>query len=272
LFLMRASLRTDFFDLPRPRVIAHRGFSGEFPENTLPAFRAAGAIGAPYLELDIRLTRDGEVVVIHDADLRRTAGIERLVAEMDSTAVLAADAGRNFSRDGVNFPFRDKAIRVPTLREVLQACPAQRVIIEIKPKTPDIVRPTLRIVEECGMSRRVLIASEHHTPLDAVRALAPALPTNLSSHEVGLFVMSLAPGANPCTPAGDALQIPPEHLSWQLVTPASVAEAHRLGLEVHVWTVDEIPAMRALLALGVDGIITNYPSRLLEVLRTAQGS
>jgi glycerophosphoryl diester phosphodiesterase len=265
---MRATIETDFFALPRPRVVAHRGFSGAYPENTLPAFRAADAIGAAYLELDVHLTRDGEVVVIHDDDLGRIAGIAGVIAEMDLAAVRAADAGRNFSVDGASFPFRAKGICVPTLREVLRALPAQRFIVEIKPNSPSTVRPTLAIIEDCAMNRRVLIASEHQAPLDEVRALAPSLPTNFSAQEVGRFMLSLAPGAGPYVPPGDALQIPPEHLSWQLVTPASVAAAHRLGVEVHVWTVDEVVAMRTLLAMGVDGIITNFPPRLLELLRT----
>lgn len=266
---MRATLETDFFAPPRPRVVAHRGFSGDYPENTLLAFRAADAVGAAYLELDVHLTRDGEVVVIHDDDLARVAGVAGVIAEMALAVVRAADAGRNFSVDGTSFPFRGKGIRVPTLREVLRALPAQRFIVEIKPSTPGMVRPTLAIIEDCAMSRRVLIASEHQAPLDEVRALAPALPTNFSTDEVGRFILSLAPGAEPYDPPGDALQIPPEHLSWQLVTPASVAAAHRLGVEVHVWTVDEVAAMRTLLAMGVDGIITNFPPRLLGVLRTA---
>ena len=265
---MRPTLKTDFFALPRPRIIAHRGFSGEYPENTIPALRAAAESGAAYLELDVHLTRDGEVVVIHDDDLRRVAGVEGVIAGMDLAAVRAADAGHNFSVDHVSFPFRGTGIRVPTLREVFGACPAQRCIIEIKPRMSTMVHPTLAIIEQCAMSRRVLIASEHQAPLDAVRALAPSLPTNFSSHEVGLFMLSLAPGAEPYLPPGDALQIPPEHQSWQLVTPASVAAAHRSGVEVHVWTVNEVAAMRALLAMGVDGIITNYPPRLRDVVRT----
>ncbi|MGO9266074.1 MAG: glycerophosphodiester phosphodiesterase [Candidatus Binataceae bacterium] len=265
---MRTTLKSDFFASPPPRVIAHRGFSGEYPENTIPAFRAADKIGAAYLELDVHLTRDGEVVVIHDDDLLRVAGVAGVVAEMDLSAVRAADAGYHFSVDGVSFPFRGKGIRVPTLREVLRAFPAQRFIIEIKQRAPSMVRPTLEIIEQCAMSRRVLIASEHQAPLDEVRALAPSLPTNFSSHEVGLFTLSLAPGAEPYAPPGDALEVPPDHHSWQLVTPASVAAAHRSGVEVHVWTVNEVAEMRELLALGVDGIITNYPPRLLEVVRT----
>jgi glycerophosphoryl diester phosphodiesterase len=265
---MRDSLETDFFSLPRPRVFGHRGFSGAFPENTLPSFLAADAAGAPYLELDVHRTRDGEVVVIHDDDLRRTANQEGLIAELDLADVLTADAGASFTIDEKSFPFRNRGVRIPTLREVFRRLPHQRFIVEIKQVSPGIAVATLAVIEECGMARRVLIASEHQAPLDEMRALAPGLPTNFSGLEVGRFMHSLAPDAEPYAPPGDALQIPPEHQGWQLVTPASVALAHRMGIEVHVWTVNEAAEMRAMLASGVDGIITNFPSRLLEVLRS----
>lgn len=264
---MISNFETEFFDLPRPRVIAHRGASGAYPENTLPAFRAAHAAGAPYLELDVHMTRDGEVLVIHDHDLRRVADHDGVVAELSLAAVAAADAGRNFTVDGVHYPFRGQGIRVPTLREVFAGFPEQRFVVEIKQTAPSLVRPLLEIVERHAMRRRVLIASEHQEPLDEVRALAPSIPTSFSSEEVGRFTMSLAPDAPTYVPHGAALQIPPEHLSWKLVTPESVAAAHRMGVEVHVWTVNDETAMRELLAMGVDGIITDYHARMLELVR-----
>jgi glycerophosphoryl diester phosphodiesterase len=264
-----AKLKTDFFDLPRPRVIAHRGFSGEYPENTIPAFHAALAAGAPYLELDVHLTRDGEIVVAHDDDLRRVAGHGGVIAEMDLASVAKADAGANFSIDGISYPFRGNGLRVPTLGEVLSTFCGQFFIIEIKPSSPGVGGPLLKLIDESGMSRRVLIASAHQAPLDEVRQRAPSLPTNFSSREVGIFLKSLAPDTAPYVPLGAALQIPPEYQSRKLVMPESIAAAHRMGVEVHVWTVNETAEMRQLLALGVDGIITNYPPRLLEVARPA---
>jgi len=114
----------------------------------------------------------------------------------------------------------------------------------------------------------VLIASEHQEPIDEVRSIAPDLPTNMPTSEVGLFMRSLAPDAPAYIPMGDALQVPPEYHSWKLATPESVRAAHKAEIEVHVWTVDDPAQMRALLAIGVDGILTNYPQRLLDVIRT----
>ena len=265
---MRAGLDTEFFDLPLPRVIAHRGASGDYPENTIPAFGAACAIGAPYIELDVHITRDGEIVVIHDDDLTRVAGHDGVVREMTIAEVKAADAGRNFSRDGGrNFPFRGQGIRVPALSEVFAAFPEQRFIVEIKHTEPDLVHALIALIDRAKMRRRVLVASEHQGPIDELRAIAPELPTNLPANEVGLFMMSLAPMAEPYAPRGQALQIPPEHQRWKLVSAESVAMARRIGIETHVWTVNGAAEMREMLELGVDGILTDYPARLIEVVR-----
>lgn len=262
----RASLDSDFFDLPTPRVIAHRGASGEYPENTLVAFRAAAESGAPYFELDVHMTRDGVIVVSHDAELSRTCGLDAAIRDLTLAELKRADAGWGFTINDGGFPFRGRGIEVPALAEVFAAFPERRYIIEVKQSTPSLAAALLDVIERAGMRRRVLIASEEQAPIDEMRTLAPELPTGFPYHEIAAFMISLAPGAEPYQPRGDALQIPPEYESWRLVTPESVAAAHRLGVEVHVWTVNEAAEMRAMLELGVNGIITDYPARLLALL------
>ncbi len=115
------------------------------------------------------------------------------------------------------------------------------------------------------MTKRVIVASEHQHPLDKIRGLAPKIPTNFSSGEVAEFVRALQSDEHPKGPLGAALQIPPAYGAIKLVTAESVAAAHRLGLEVHVWTVNEEIDMRDLFAMGVDGLISDYPARLLGV-------
>jgi glycerophosphoryl diester phosphodiesterase len=264
---MRPELKTDFFDGPWPRVMAHRGASGEYPENTLAAFTAARDLSAPYIELDVQMTRDGRVIVAHDEDLRRVGGQARPIREMTLAELSAIDAGYNFAPPGVDgFPFRGRGIRVPELAEVFAACPAQLFIVEIKQTSPSMVRALLDVIDRAAMSRQVLIASEHQAPIDEVRAAARAMPTNFPTPEVAAFMMSLAPGAPPFTPRGDALQVPPVHEGWKIVTLESVAAAHRIGVEVHVWTVNEEAEMRAMLAAGADGIISDYPDRVMALL------
>ncbi len=258
---------SEFFAPSLPRVIAHRGASGEYPENTLAAFSAAAAAGALYFELDVQTTRDGVIVVSHDSGLSRTCGIDAAIAELTFSELRQADAGWGFSPDGSGeFPFRGRGLRIPALEEVFAAFPQHRYIVEVKPSEPSLVAPLLGLIERAGMRRRVLLASEHQAPIDEVRMLAPDIPTGFPYGEIAGFMMAMAPDADGFQPRGAALQVPPEYESWRIVTAESVAAAHRMGVEVHVWTVNELDEMRALLQLGVDGILTDYPARLAALL------
>jgi glycerophosphoryl diester phosphodiesterase len=263
---MKNNLDTDFFTPSLPRVIAHRGASGDYPENTLPAFRAAADAGTSYIELDVHLSRDGEVVVTHDDNPRRVACHDGLIAEMTMAELETMDAGFNFSADGVGFPFRGKGIRIPRLVEVLKTWPEQRFVIEFKPRDPAIADATLEAVQRTAMGRRVFFASEHLAPIARIRVLAPQTPTNMPAPEILAFIQSLAPEAPPYAGAGDALQIPAEHYGWKLATAETVAAAHRHGLEIHVFTVNQQAEMAQMLSLGIDGLITDYPARLLRLI------
>src|SRR5215831_5072630 len=114
---------TNFFTGAKPRLFAHRGASGEAPENTLAAFRRAAEVGVPYAELDVRATRDGHIVVIHDETVERTTSGEGKVQEYTLAELRRLDAGYRFSADGQQFPFRAASVRIPTLAEVLSVFP-----------------------------------------------------------------------------------------------------------------------------------------------------
>jgi glycerophosphoryl diester phosphodiesterase len=264
---MREHLNTDFFRPAPPRVFGHRGSAGTHPENTLESFRAAVAAGVQCLEFDIHMTRDGEVVVAHDNHLARMCGLERRIPEMTSAQLANADAGRMFTLDGATFPFRDKGIRVPRFAEVLEVFPKLRMIVEVKQIAPSVVEAMLEVIDRAGMRRNVLVASEHQEPLDEVRKLAPEIPTNFSYLESGQFIQAMVSRDSNYRPPGDAVQIPHRHESWELVTRESVDFAHRVGVEVHVWTVNEEAEMSELLDMGVDGLISDYPHRALDVVR-----
>jgi glycerophosphoryl diester phosphodiesterase len=264
---MHEHLNTDFFTPALPRVFGHRGAAGTHPENTLESFRAAVASGVRYLEFDIHMTRDGEVVVAHDAHLKRACGLDRTIPEMTYAELATADAGRMFTLDGATFPFRDKGIRVPRLTEVLAAFPKLRMIVEVKQIAPSVVAPMLDVIDRARMRRSVLVASEHQEPLDEIRKLAPEIPTNFSYLESGLFIQAMGTRDTNYRPPGNAVQIPHRHESWELVTKESVDVAHRIGIEMHVWTVNEAAEMSELLDMGVDGLISDYPDRALEVVR-----
>ena len=268
---MREYLDTDFFKSALPRIVGHRGSAGSHPENTLESFRAAVAAGVQYLEFDIHMTRDGEVVVAHDDHLNRMCGIDRRIPEMTYTEAAAADAGRMFTSDDSTFPFRDKGVRIPRLADVLAAFPKLRMIVEIKQVAPSVVAPALELIDRAAMRRNMLVASEHQQPLDEIRKLAPEIPTNFSYAESGQFFQAMAARDAGYRAPGDAIQISHFYENWELVTRESVEFAHSMGVEMHVWTVNEEAEMHQLLDAGVDGLITDYPRRTLDLVR-ARGS
>ena len=233
------------------------------------SFEQAIRAGALYLELDVHMSRDGEIVVSHDEGLTRTCGRDALIREMNWAEIQAVDAGHMLTFDGgATFPFRGRSIKVPRLIEVLGAFGDVNYIIEIK--QTNLVSQLLAILDASGLRRTVLIASEFDEPISAVRSLAPQIPTNFSYGEVAEFLQAMAGYRPAYEPRGAALQIPVEYQGWRLVTTESVEFAHRAGVELHVWTVNEESEMNQLLEYGVDGLISDFPARALGVARARE--
>ena len=261
-----------FFAGPPPRLFAHRGASGETPENTLIAFQRAVALGMEYAELDVHVSRNGVVVVSHDATLERTTDGHSHIRDCSLVELQSVDAGFHFSPDGgKTFPFRATGVKIPTLGEILEQFPTLHFTIEIKQTDPPIEELVLATVRACGREDNVVLASEHDTVLARVRALAPEIATSFAYGEVVEFIQRVTTDQlSDYHPPGQALQIPPEFQGVPLVTSQTVAVAHNLNREVHVWTIDDPREMGRLLDLGVDGIMSNFPDRLLEVVRRRQ--
>jgi glycerophosphoryl diester phosphodiesterase len=262
---MRSTLESDFFSAAPPRIFGHRGSAGTHPENTIVSFQTAVDLGARYLETDIHLTRDGEVVISHDPGLERICGQPGIIKEMNYAEVAKFDAGYTFSRDGKEFPFRGKELRILRLAELLATFPRAFFNIDFKPEEVSLTAAALKAIDAANMRRQVLLASEFQNRLDEVRALAPGVPTSFGSLETGAFMQALASHDPAYQPPGDALQIPPEYHGWKLATPESIAMAHRHGVEVHLWTLNDEPGMREMLALGADGIMSDFPGLALNV-------
>ncbi len=254
---------TGFFTGPVPRLIAHRGASGTVPENTLEAFRVAALAGAEMMELDLHLSSDGVPVVIHDPTLDRTTGARGRVARRTAVELAALDAGYRFSPEGRRrFSFRGRGLGIPALEDVLVALPEVRFTLEAKSPDPALDAPLARVLERSRAGDRVLLAAMEGDVVRRLRRSFPGVPTNLGRDEVAVF---LRQGTVPR--GAGALQVPPRHGVRPLVTRDFVVAAHDAGLEVHVWTVNAPDGMRRLLDLGVDGIITDFPGRLLAVYR-----
>jgi glycerophosphoryl diester phosphodiesterase len=250
-------------------LVAHRGGAGLAPENTLAAFeRALSWWGADMLELDVRLTADGEVVVIHDATVDRTTDGSGLVSSFRYGELAQLDAGYRFHDPEGRASFRGTGVTVPRLETVLTAFPFARLNVEAK--EPEVAAPLDSLVRRHAATERVLIAAEYERCRRDARGYPG--PWGASRHHVLLFLLShRLPRGGPYTPAADILQVPERWKGVRIVTPRFIREAHRRNVPVQVWTVDDPEAMRRLLSWGVDGIQTDRPDLLARVLAEETG-
>ena len=264
--------RGAYFSGPRPRLFGHRGAAGLAPENTLVSFERALHDGAAVLELDVHATRDGVVVVIHDDTLERTTNGEGEVRELDFREVRRHDAGFRFEAEGTH-PFRGRGVRVPSLEDVVEAFAAVPLNIEIKQHEPPIEAAVVELLGRHGALDRVLLAAEDDRIMGRIRERAPDVPTSAAYGEArDFFERCFTNRLSDYAPVARALQIPPRVGDVELVVAETLDAAHRCGLEVHVWTINDEPEMARLLGLGVDGLMSDFPGRLAAVVRRLGGS
>ncbi len=225
---------------PAPAPIAHRGYSARYPENTMPAFEAAVALGYEYLETDIHATADGRIVICHDDDLRRLTGAPRKITEMGWSDVRRLKVAGTES--------------LPLLAELFDAFPCVKVNID--PKHDNAVPPLLRLLREMNAWHRVCIGSFSERRLKSIRrAAGDKVCTSAGPREVfRLKLLSLG------CPVGrlqaNCVQAPPCHRGIRVIDAGFVAASHAIGMPVHAWTINEAAEMKRLLAIGVDGIVT----------------
>ncbi len=234
-----------------PLRIAHRGASGRglAPENTLAAFEKALDIGVDMLEIDVRVTGDGQLIVLHDPSLDRTTDCEGIVREMGLDEIRQADAG-----DGE---------RVPILREVFDLA-RNRAPILLEIKSDFIAERVVQAIADAQIEEQVVVQSFNPQTVERVKRLAPHLPSSLLIGEL------------PTTPSrvrarrlvSQVLEVGANTLSiWHAtLTPSLIEEMRKRGIAVWAWTVDEEITMRDLAMMGVQGLVTNYPDVLNNVL------
>jgi glycerophosphoryl diester phosphodiesterase len=231
----------------RPLVFAHRGGSKIGPENTIAAFDRGLAAGADGLELDVRLSRDGIVVVHHDAMLDRTTRAQGPLKNRTAAELAEFD--------------------VPPLRSVLARYPTTGIIVELKERGPQLAEAVVDEVRRAGASDRVCLGSFSISALRAARAAAPAIATSGARFEVRLALYRSWCGLSPGRVSYQTFQVPEASGMTRVVTPRFVRLAHKAGIAVQVWTVDEPEDIRRLLDWGVDGIISDRPDVAAEVVR-----
>ncbi|GAA1604606.1 glycerophosphodiester phosphodiesterase family protein [Actinoplanes couchii] len=238
-----------YLDAPRPLAFAHRGGAAAGDENTEAAFARAVAMGYRYVETDVHATSDGVPVVIHDAGLDRVAGTAARVEDLTWADLATVRVGGESA--------------VPRLDDVLDAWPAIRFNIDVKADA--VVVPAVDAVRRTGAEDRVLLASFADARLARVRALGgDRIATSLGMRSTARLWMAASVGWPLRLPTSVvAAQIPVRHGRVTVLTARFLAYLHRLGLAVHVWTIDDPEEIIRLLDMGVDGIMTDR----LEILR-----
>lgn len=257
----------------RPLVIAHRGGAGLWPENTLYGFEKASSLGVDVIEIDVRSTSDGVLVVIHDGTLDRTTDGAGRVSEVTLAELKKYDAGYRWTSDGgKSFPLRGQGLTVPTLEEVFKALPQMRFNIEPKQEAPSIIEPLCNLIRKQGMADKVAVASFSHSIMDEFRRTCPEVATSATPVEVSKFLAMQKAGVGQAySPPMQALQVPEYAGGLRVLTKEFVEAAHNRNLQVHAWTVNETEDMKRLIDMGVDGLMTDYPDRLMNLLGRPTG-
>jgi len=245
------------------RLYAHRGASAERPENTMPAFTRAVEIGVDALEMDVHLTRDGHLIVVHDDTATRMTGAHAAWAELDLADARRLDAGWGFvAQDGTR-PFAGKAITIPTFEEVLDAFPGVRINVDLK--SDRAVDLMLDLIRRKHAEDRVTLASFQLRTLVQIRRHGYGGETALSQGEVATLLGLPAMLWRQLPFTGTAAQVPVRAGRIHFDRAAFIAKCHSIGLRVDFWTVDDRAEVARLLALGADGIITNDPGAVRPV-------
>lgn len=245
--------------LTRPLVYAHRGGAALRPENTLAAFAHGLALGADGLEFDVQLSRDGVVVVHHDTTLERTTDATGRVQSLSAAELADVDAGYRFCADESGaFPYRGHGFGVPTLREVLER---HRVplIIELKSSDPVLARKTIDEIRRADAVDRIALGSFYYRVLRAARAYEPRMATGAAQEETRWALYRSWVHWPLGRPAYREFQVPERSGRTTIVTPQFIGHAHRAGLPVKVWTVNDRGDIDRLLDWGVDAIISDRP-------------
>ena len=249
--------------------IAHRGGRSLGPENTLYTFKRAVELGTDVLEMDLQTTSDGALVILHDREVDRTTNGTGVVDGFTLSDLKKLDAGFRWSPDNSrSFPLRSTGITIPTLAQVFKAFPDQRMNIEIKSSQVNTIQDLCRTIRDNRRSQKVMVACFDAGKLGEFRSICPEVATSAGASEAAVFYwLQWANLESAYSPNAQALQIPETYGDNRIATRRFLDAAHARNMRVHVWTVNEVEAMQRLIDLGVDGIMTDYPERLVKILK-----
>ena len=260
-----------YSSVSRPLVIAHQGGDGVWPGDTMYAFENAVKIGADVLEMDAHMTKDGQIVLMHDETVDDTTDGTGLIEDLTLDQLKELDAAYEWSNDGgKTFPYRDLGIQVPTLEELFQKFPQIRYLIEIKLTENPIDKSLCDLIRQFNMQAKVIVASFHDDSMQNFRAVCPEVATSASRGEVTKFVLLskiflsgfVTPGYQSLQPPYD----PKESMNIPIMTERFIQEAHAKNIKVEPWTVNDPELMKQYIEWGVDGIITDRPDLMVDIL------
>lgn len=257
----------------RPLVIAHGDEScqGLFPGNTLLYLRKMVALGVDALEMDLNLTADGHLVLLHDTTLERTTNGRGQVKDHSLSDLRKLNAGYhwrtgNGTDEPAAFPYRDKPLPIVTIDEVFAALPDIPKIIELKNDDPLAADTLSHSIAKAQCENKVVVSSFHQRVISAFRQRSPKVATGATMQEALKFFAAQLVGAEGLlTPAYQTMQLPMRFHGIPVFTRRFIRAARRHGLHLSVWTVDKAEDMQHYIDLGLDGIVTNRPDRLLSL-------
>jgi glycerophosphoryl diester phosphodiesterase len=258
--------------VPRTLVIAHQGGDGVWPGDTLFAFGKAVEIGSDVLEMDAHITKDSRIVLMHDETVDDTTDGTGLIEDLSLEELKRLDAAYDWSTDdGLTFPFRGQGVQVPTLDEVFQKFPQMRYVIEIKLTQNPIDKPLCDLIRQYQMQDKVIVASFHDVAMRNFRSTCPEVATSASRTEVRNYVLLgkaflwgfYLPKFQTIQPPWN----PEDSVGIHIMTERFIRESHMKNIHVEPWTVNDPQLMKQYIEWGVDGIITDRPDLMLEVLK-----
>ena len=264
-----APRRAWFHHPPRPLIMAHQGGEKQWPSNTMLAFREAQKLGVDVLDMDVHLSADDELVLMHDTTVDRTTNGKGAIRELTWEQLSRLDAGYRFSLDGKTYPYRARGLHIPRLEEVFREFPDARLGIEIKQAPPQTVARLADVIHRYHAEDRVLLAGFEEAMMAEQRRQLPTVATTATPNEVRTFWIASYLHLEGFTAADySVLQIPLEHKGRRLVTPRLVEAAHARGIQVLPWTLDSDAEAEVARAAGCDGFNTNLPGPMLKYRHT----
>ncbi|MBD8068057.1 glycerophosphodiester phosphodiesterase [Bacillus sp. PS06] len=251
-----------------PLVIAHRGGAGIAPENTLYAFKLSERLGVDAIELDVRLSKDHQLVVIHDHTVDRTTNGTGFVSDMTLEELKKLDAGYHLELENRGYAFRGRGIQIPTLEEVFKEIKNTPFVIELKDTDPRVEKKVAKLIKKYDIKKKVIVGSFND---DSIKRFAKStdgkVPIGTGSKTLKYYVFLHKLHLDRIYPLKrSAVQIPVKVGHIDLATERLINIIKERNIAIHYWTINDEKTMKELINLKVDGIITDYPNKMLRLI------